>query len=68
MEQFNVSTFMEQNKLVVNIIESKTTEYKPWAPTLSQTKYGMIQLIKGFKIINEIYPAFSEIDMNKIDY
>ena len=68
VEQDNVSTFMEQNKLVVNIIESKTSEYKPWAPTLSQagrsqaavkhSKDGMTQLIKDFKIFKEIFPDF----------
>ena len=58
VEQENISNFMKQNKLVVNIIESKKTECKPRAPTLSQARrsqaavkharYGMIQLIMDF--------------------
>ena len=78
VEQDNISTFMEQNKLVVNIIESKTTEFKPWAPTLSQArrsqaavkhaKDGMLQLIKDVKTFKEMFPDIPEADMKKIRY
>ena len=76
VEQDNISTFIEQNKLVVNFIESKTTEYKPWAPTLSQArrrqaavkhaKEGMLQLIKDVKTFKEMFPDLSEADMKTI--
>ena len=78
VEQDNVSTFMEQNKLVVNIIESKTTEFKPWAPTPNQArrsqaavkhaKDGMLQLVKDVKTFKEMFPDIPEADMNKIRY
>ena len=78
VEQDNISTFMEQDKLVVNFIESKTTEYKPWAPTLNQArrsqaavkhaKDGMLQLIKGFKTFKEMFPDISEADIKDIRY
>ena len=76
VEQDNISTFMEQNKLVVNIIESKTTEFKPWAPALSQArrsqaavkhaKDGILQLIKGVKTFKEMFPDLSKADMKAI--
>ena len=76
VEQDNISTFMEQNKLVVNIIESKTTEFKPWAPALSQArrsqaavkhaKDGLLQLIKDVKTFKEMFPDIQEADMRKI--
>ena len=76
VEQDNISTYMEKDKLVVNIIESKTTEHKPWAPALSEArrskaavkhaKDGLLQLIKGFKTFKEMFPDISEADMNRI--
>ena len=78
VEQDNVSTYMEQDTLVVNMIESKTTEFKPWAPPLSHmrrsqaavkhVKDGLLQLIKSFKTFKEMFPDLLEGDMKKIRY
>ena len=75
VEHDNISTWLEQDKLVVNIIEIKTTEVKPWAPgdqarkaeaAVTHVKAALLQIIKDMLTFKELFPDILEEDMKMI--
>ena len=62
--------------LVINMVEVKMTEVKPWAPTpdrrrraqaaVTHATDGFQQLVKDFKTFKELFPDISGPDWNKI--
>ena len=78
VEHDNISTWLEQDMLVINMIEVKTTEVKPWASTpdpgrraqaaVKHATDGFQQLVKDFKTFKELFPDISGPGWNKIRY
>ena len=75
-EHDNISSWLEEDTLVLNMIQVKTTEAKPWAPALSQArreqaalnhvKHGLLQVDKDFRTFRELFPDISESAMKMI--
>jgi hypothetical protein len=71
-----IATWVEKDALVVNMIESKTKECKPWAPAVDQegkaqaaikhSKDALLQLLKDFTTFKEIFLDIPETTMKKI--
>ena len=76
VEHDNISSWLEEEALVLNMIQVKTTEAKPWAPALSQArreqaavnhvKQGLIQVDRDFRTFRELFPDISESAMKMI--
>ena len=76
VEHDNISSWLEEDALVLNMIQVKTTETKPWAPALSQArrekaavnhvKQGLLQIEKDFRTFHELFPDFLESAMKMI--
>ena len=76
VEHDNISTWLEEDALVLNMIQVKTTEAKPWAPALSQArkelaavnhvKQGLLQIDKDFRTFKELCPDILESAMKTI--
>ena len=66
VEHDNISSWLEEDTLVLNMIQVKTTEAKPWAPAVSQArreqaavnhaKQGLLQVEKDFHTFKELFP------------
>ena len=76
VEHDNISSWLEEEALVLNMIQVKTTEAKPWAPALSQAtkeqaavnhvKQGLMQVDRDFRTFRELFPDISESAMKMI--
>ena len=76
VEHDNISLWLEKEALVLNMIQVKTTEAKPWAPALSQArreqaavshvKQGLLQIDKDFRTFKELFPDVLESTMKMI--
>ena len=78
VEHDNISSWLEEEALVLNMIQVKTTSRnaKPWAPALSQArrekaavnhvKQGLLQIEKDFRTFQELFPDFLESAMKMI--
>lgn len=77
VELDNISTWLEQDTLVVNIVETKTSELKPWktvdpakklkdqvSTRLAKDAYK--QIVKSVKTFKEMYPDVLNSSMIKI--
>ena len=71
-----ITTWMEQDTLVVNMVQSKIKELKPWLQTADQesianaaikhAKDALIQLHKDFITFKEIFPDIQKTLMKKM--
>ena len=70
-----IMTYLEENCLTVTMVESKTREFKPWAPpdqaenakaAVEHAKKALVQLLKDFKTFKEIFPDISTSMLSKI--
>jgi hypothetical protein len=70
-----VMTFLETNCLTLTMVESKTREFKPWAPSdqaekakaaIDHAKKAMHQLLKDFATFKELFPDLTETMISKI--
>ena len=78
VEHDNVSSWLEEDALVLNMIQVKTTEAKPWAPALSQArrqqvavskvKESLLQIEKDFRTFKKLFPDMSASAMKMIRY
>ena len=77
VEHDNISTWLEEETLVINMIESKTTEIKPWLPenqekrTHAGTKHAnhaLLQLEKDFTTFKELFPDLNAVNLKNIRY
>ena len=76
VEHDQISTWLEEDTLVVTMIESKTREIKPWAQNETKTRKtqaaikhaedALKQLHKDFITWKEIFPDIKETMMAKI--
>ena len=75
VELDNVSTWLEEDSLVMTIVESKTSELKPWTPVdptrrdqaaTRHAKDALRQLVKCLKTVKETFPDILETTMRKI--
>ena len=75
VEHDHISTWMEENELVVNLVQCKTMEVKPWNPpnktrigqmAFEHGKHGLLQLNKDFLTFKELLPDILEDQMRKI--
>ena len=75
VELDNISTWLEEDLLVMTIVESKTSELKPWTsvdPTrrdqaaTRHAKDALRQLVKCLKTFKETFPDILEMSMRKI--
>ena len=72
----HISTWVDQDKLVINIIEVKTSDVKPWAPEKDQKKRaeaavcqamdGLEQIVKDFKTFKMMFPDIAANDWEKL--
>jgi hypothetical protein len=70
-----VATWLEEDKLVLNMIECKTAEVRPWAPAdrakraqaaVTHVKAALMQIIKDLLTFKELFPDINEEDMTNI--
>jgi hypothetical protein len=75
VEHDHVSTWLEEDALVVNMLEIKTTEVRPWAPVdqarkaqaaVVHVKAALLQIVKDMLTFKELFPDILEDDMKKI--
>ena len=75
VEHDHISTWLEEEALVVNLIQCKTMEVKPWNPpdparrgqaAFKHAKHGLLQLVKDFLTFKEMLPDIKEADMRRI--
>ena len=75
VELDNVSTWLEEDTLVMTVVESKTSELKPWTPVdptrrdqaaTRHAKDALRQLVKCVKTAKEMFPDILETTMRKI--
>ena len=75
VEHDNISTWLEQDTLVVNMIESKTTEIKPWLPddkgrqiqaAIKHANHALLQVEKDFITFKELFPDLLLFDLKNI--
>ena len=72
----HISTWVDQDKLVINIMEVKTSDVKPWAPEkdqkrkaevgLSQAMDGLEQIVKDFKTFKMMFPDIAANNWEKL--
>ena len=75
-ETGHISTWMDQDKLVINFIEVKTSDVKPWAPEndqqrraeagLSQAMDGMEQIVKDVQTFKMMFPDIAHNNWKKL--
>ena len=77
VEHDNISTWLEEDTLVVNMIESKTTEIKPWLPDdqekqmlagIKHANHALLQVEKDFITFKDLFPDLLTTDLKKIRY
>ena len=77
VEHDHLSTWVEENELVVNFVQVKTMEIKPWNPpdqkrveeaTFEHAKHGLLQMIKDVLTFKELFPDVMVNQMKKIRY
>ena len=76
VEHDNISTWIEEDTLVVSMIESKTMEIKPskrkhaskTKAAVKHAKDALKQVLKDMKTFKEIFPDIPELLMRKIRY
>ena len=77
VEHDHLSTWVEENELVVNFVQVKTMEVKPWNPpdqkrveeaTFEHAKHGLLQMIKDVLTFKELFPDVMVNQMKKIRY
>ena len=76
VEHDHISTWMEEESLVVAMIESKTMEIKPskdnnankTQAAIKHAKDALKQILKDFRTFKEVFPDISETLMQKIRY
>jgi ketosteroid isomerase-like protein len=70
-----ISTWLEQDMLVFNMIEVKTAEFRPWAPPdkgrqaqaiIRLAQKALRQIVKGMLTFKEVFPDILEQDIKKI--
>ena len=75
VEHDHLATWLEEEHLVINFIQSKTAEIKPWDPpdkerrgqaALEHAKHGLLQIAKDVCTFKELFPDVLESTMNKI--
>ena len=75
VEHDHVSTWLEEDTLVLNMIEIKTTELRPWAPpdqarraraAVEHVKAALLQIIRNMLTFKELFPDILDEDMKKI--
>ena len=71
----HISTWLEEDALVVNLVQCKTMEVKPWAPpdqarrgeaALEHAKHGLLQILKDTLTFKELLPDVLMTNMKKI--
>ena len=75
VEHDMITTWLEKDKLVVNMFETKTSECRPWAladqgkktqAAVTHAKDALKQIVKGLVTFKELFPDVLEEDMKKI--
>ena len=75
VEHDHLSTWVEENELVVNFVQVKTMEIKPWNPpdqkrveeaTFEHAKHGLLQMTKDVLTFKELFPDVTVDQMKKI--
>ena len=75
VEHDHLSTWVEENELVVNFVQVKTMEIKPWNPpdqkrveeaTFEHAKHGLLQMNKDVLTFKELFPDITVDQMKKI--
>ena len=67
VEHDYIMTFLEANCLTLTMVESKTQEFKPWAPAaVDHAKKALQQLMKDFETFEEIFPDLTQTMMSSI--
>ena len=75
VELDNVSTWLEEDTLVMTVVESKTSELKPWTPldptrrdqaATRHAKDALLQLVKCLRTVKDIFPDILETTMGKV--
>ena len=70
-----VMTYLENDRLTVTMVESKTREFKPWAlsdkaenakAAVEHAKKALQQLLKDFVTFKEIFPDITTSMLTKI--
>jgi hypothetical protein len=70
-----VGTWLEKDKLVLNMIECKTTEVRPWSKpdkakraqaAVAHVKAALMQILKDMLTFKELFPDILEEDMKNI--
>ena len=72
----HISSWVDQDKLVINIIEVKTSDVKPWAPEKDQKRRaeaavcqamdGLEQIVKDVKTFKMMFPDIAANDWEKL--
>ena len=76
VEHDNITTWMEEDTLVVAMLESKTMEIKPskenpgnkTQAAIKHAKEALKQVLKDFKTFKDLFPDISQTLMEKIRY
>ena len=77
VEHDHLSTWVEENQLVVNFVQVKTMEVKLWNPpdqkrveeaTFEHAKHGLLQMNKDVLTFKELFPDVTVDQMKKIKY
>ena len=77
VEHDHISTWVEEDELVVNLVQVKTMEVKPWNPpdqkkkgeaAFEHAKHGLLQILKDALTFKELLPDIQEGQMRKIRY
>ena len=75
VEHDHISTWVEEDELVVNLVQVKTMEVKPWNPpdqkrvgeaAFEHAKHGLLQILKDAITFKELLPDILENQMRKI--
>ena len=66
-----IFTWLEEDVLVINMVQTKMLEEKPWRMENQETateevKYCLNQLLRDLKTFKELFPDFTDIDMKCI--
>ena len=77
MEHDHISTWVEEQELVVNLVQVKTMEVKPWNPpdqkrvgeaAFEHAKHGLLQILKDTLTFKEMLPDILVTQMRMIRY
>ena len=70
-----IMTYLDNNCLTVTMVESKTREFKPWAPSnqaenakaaVEHANKALQKLLKDFKTFKEIFPDITATMLKKM--